>query len=208
MGVAELVGGVAFERDVSSLAADPAQAKTGSFLVTVTQPCDDRRSRPRMRPGSWLFIRDGGLVAFDLLVYEADCAIAGEWVLASDHDALRVVGEQLFRRLGRGRFRYGSLQYEFWDDAFAAPTREATLSLLRADAAANPDDGETHNRLAVALHASGDREAAFDRLRRAARLDPTLPCVHWNLASLHRQRGEKGEAAREEAIAEGAGGSP
>ena len=203
--VSEISGGVGFERNPAELSGRDGALARGSYLVLLTQDCDTTRPRPRMQPGSWLFLRDNALVAFDLVLYAPDCRIAEERSHAADHDALRVVGEQLFRKLGRGRFRYGALQYEVWDDAFAAPTRAATLSLLRAGAAADPEDAEVQNRLAVGLHASGDREAAFERLQRASKLDPSAPTPHRNLAVIHRQRGEKEEAAREEALAAAAG---
>lgn len=203
--VSEISGGVGDERSPSELGGPSGRDAKGSFLVLVTQDCDMRQPSPRMLPGSWLYLRENALVAFDVVLYGADCRVVEERTLASDHDGLRVVGEQLFRKLGRGRFRYGALEYERWDDAFAAPTRDATLSLLRARAAENPEDGGAQNRLAVALHAAGERDAAFERLQRAARLDPAAPAPHRNLARIHRQRGEKEEAAREEALAASAG---
>lgn len=206
--VSEIRGGVALERSPEELAGAAGQASQASFLILVTQSCDDRQPRPRMLPGSWIFLRENALVAFDVVRYAPDCRITEERSLAADHDALRVVGEQLFRKLGRGRFRYGALQYDVWDDAFAAPTREATLSLLRARAASDPDDGSVQNRLAVALHAAGERDAAFERLQRAAALDPGAAAPHRNLAAVHRQRGEREEAARQDALAAAAGALP
>jgi tetratricopeptide (TPR) repeat protein len=205
--VSELVGGVAMERSVADLAGRAGAEARGSYLVLVTQDCDGRQAPPRMQPGSWLFLRQNRLAAWDVVSYGPDCRPLEERVEASDHDAMRVVGEALFRRQGRGRFRYGALRYDDWDEAFVAPTREATLSLLRARAAASPADASVQNHLAVALYAAGDREAAAQRLARASALDPSAPDPHRNLAIVHRQRGDRAAAAREEALA-GAASAP
>jgi len=199
--VSELVNGVAMERRAGDLAGRAGASAQGSYLVLVTQDCDDRQGRPRMRPGSWLYLRGNRLAAWDLVIYAGDCRIVEERTEASDHEAMRVVGEELFRRQGRGRFRYGPLRYDAWDEAFVAPTREATLSLLRAHAAAAPSDASAQNRLAVALYAAGDRDSAAARLERAVELDPGAPEPHRNLAIVYRQRGDRAAAAREEALA-------
>lgn len=206
--VSELVHGVAMEREVASLSGRPGAELRGTYLVLLTQPCDDRQAAPRMRPGSWLLLRENRLVAWDVIAYDVDCRVLGERVLAGNHDALRIVGEELFRRLGRGRFRYGALRYDGWDEAFVAPSREAMLSLLRARAAASPSDPSAQNRLAVGLYAAGDREGALQRLERAVELAPGAADPHRNLAILHRQRGDRVAAAREDALAAAAHGAP
>jgi tetratricopeptide (TPR) repeat protein len=200
--VSEIVNGVAMERRAADLAGRAGASAQGSYLVLVTQDCDERQTRPRARPGSWLFLRGNRLAAWDLAVYGPDCRIVEERAEASDHDVMRVVGEELFRQQGRGRFRYGPLRYDTWDEAFVAPTRPATLSLLRAHAAAAPTDAAAQNRLAVALYAAGDREGAVARLERAVELDPSAAEPHRNLAVVYRQRGDRAAAAREEALAE------
>ncbi len=189
------------DRPASELAGRRGADARGSFLVRVTQPCDDVQPAPRMQPGSWLVLRENALAAWDVLLYGADCRPRQERVEASDHEAMRVVGESVFRPLGRGRFRYGPLRYETFDEAFVAPTREATLSLLRARAAAAPSDAAVQNRLAVGLYAAGDRDAAVRRLERAAEIDPSSPDPHRNLAIAHRLRGDRGASAREEGLA-------
>jgi hypothetical protein len=199
--VTELVGGVAMERSPLHLAGRAGADARGSYLVLVTQGCDERQPPPRMRPGSWLFLRANRLAAWDVVAYRADCQPQEERFEASDHAAMRVVGEDLFRAQGRGRFRYGALRYDAWEEAFVAPTREATLSLLRARAAAAPSDAAVQNRFAVALYAAGDREGAERRLERAVELDPLAPDPHRNLAVVYRQRGDRAAAAREEAQA-------
>ena len=199
--VSEIDGSAGTERSPAALAGRAGAAERGSFLVLLTQDCDDREPPPRMRPGSWLFLRANRLVAWDLAVYGDGCRTREERFEASDHDAMRVVGEALFRGIGRGRFRYGALRYDTFDPAFVAPTREATLSLLRARAAAAPSDAAAQNRLAVALYAAADREAALRRLERAVELDPAAADPHRNLATIYRQRGDREAAEREEALA-------
>lgn len=200
--------GPPLERSPSELAGRQGSDARGSFLVQVTQPCDDAQPPPRMQPGSWLFLQDNALAAWDVIVYGPDCNPRQEIVEASDHSVMRTVGEALFRHIGRGRFRYGPLRYEAFDEAFVAPTREATLSLLRARAAAAPSDVSVQNRLAVGLHAAGDREAALRRLQRAVEIDPSAPDPHRNLAIAHRLRGDREAAAREEAMARDAAAQP
>lgn len=199
--VVALDGNVQTDRGPEELAGPAGASASETFLVLVTQECDDRQPPPRMRPGGWLLLRANRLAAWDVPVYGPDCRVQGEQVEASDHEAMRQVGEAHFRRLGRGRFRYGTLRYDAWDDAFAAPTREATLSLLRAHAVAAPEDGAAQNRLAVALYAAGERDAALERLRRASRLQARGADAHRNLAAVYRQRGQKDEAAQQEALA-------
>lgn len=206
--VAELVGGVAMERTLTQVAGRPGSEARGSYLVLVTQDCDARQPPPRMQPGSWLFLRDNRLVAWDFVTYAPDCRPQEEHYEAFDHEAMRVVGGELFRSQGRGRFRYGALRYDAWEPAFVAPTREATLSLLRARTAAAPTDAAVQNRLAVALYAAGDRDAAVRRLERAVELDPAALDPHLNLAIAHRQRGDNVAASREEALAAALGADP
>jgi tetratricopeptide (TPR) repeat protein len=119
-------------------------------------------------------------------------------VEASDHAAMQRVGQAVFRPLRRGSFRYGPLAYQEWDDAFAAPTQVAMVSRLKASVAARPDDAHAHNRLAVALFAVGEREAAIAALRRAAELEPGWSLPHRNLAIAHLRRGDFTAAAREQ----------
>jgi hypothetical protein len=199
--ISELVGGVAMERSSRQLSGRAGADARGSYLVLLSQACDDRQPSPRMRPGSWLYLGGNRLAAWDIVSYGSDCRPVEERFEASSHDAMRVVGEEFFRRQGHGRFRYGALRYDVWDEAFLAPTREATLSLLRARAAASPSDASVQNRYAVALHAAGDRDAALLRLERATSLDPSALDPHRNLAFVHRQRGDRDAAAREEALA-------
>lgn len=199
--VTEIVDGVAMERSALQLAGRAGAGTRGSYLVLVTQGCDERQPPPRMRPGSWLLLRANRLAAWDVVIYGSDCRPQQERFEASDHAAMRMVGKELFREQGRGRFRYGALRYDAWEEAFVAPTREATLSLLRARAAASPSDATVQNRFAVALYAAGDREGAEHRLERAVELDPLAPDPHRNLAIVYRQRGDRTAAAREEALA-------
>lgn len=199
--VSEITGSSGTERSPAALAGRAGAETKGSYLVLVTQDCDENQVSPEMRPGSWLFLRANRLVAFDVVGYADDCRVREERSDASDHDAMRVVGEALFRRIGRGRFRYGALRYDTFEPAFVAPTREATLSLLRARVAEAPDDAAAQNRLAVALYAAGDREGARRRLERAVELDPSARDPHLNLAIVHRQRGDRAAAEREESLA-------
>jgi hypothetical protein len=201
VGILDVIGNAAVDRSLATLAGRSGAEARGSYLVLVTQDCDDRQAPPRMRPGGWLYLSANRLAAFDVVSYGPNCRVAEERFETSSHDAMRVVGERLYRPLGRGRFRYGALRYDSWDDAFAAPTREATLSLLRGHAAGAPDDPSVQNRFAVGLYASGDREGASQRLLRAEHLDPSAPDPHWNLAHVYRQRGDRAGAAREEALA-------
>ncbi len=201
VGILDVSGSAAIDRSVAAFVGGAGASARGSYLLLLTQDCDDRQPPPRMRPGGWLYLSGNQLAAFDVVSYGPDCRAAEERFETSSHDAMRVVGEQLFRRVGRGRFRYGALRYDTWDDAFAAPTREATLSLLRGHAAAAPEDSSVQNRFAVGLYASGDPEAASQRLLRAEQLDPTARDPHRNLAHVYRQRGDRAGAAREEALA-------
>jgi hypothetical protein len=201
VGILDVSGSASIDLGVAGLTGRPGAEARGSYLLFVTQDCDDRQPLPRMRPGGWLYLSGNRLAAFDVVSYGPDCRVAEERFETSSHDAMRVVGERLYRRLGRGRFRYGALRYDTWDDAFAAPTREATLSLLRGHAAAAPDDPAVQNRFAVGLYASGDREGASQRLLRAEHLDPAARDPHRNLAHVYRQRGDRAGAAREEALA-------
>jgi len=149
---------------------------------------------------SWFHLRGGRLVAWSFQPYSADCQPETPLFHASDHGAMQVVGEHLFRPAGRGRFRYGPLRYERWDNAFAAPSREAMLSLLRSRA--RPGDARSYNRLAVGLHGAGDRAGALVALEEAARIDPTWGLPHANLAVVYLQRGDLGAARSAAARAE------
>ncbi len=199
--VTELVEGVPTERALGSLSGRAGAAATGSYLVFLTQRCDELQPAPRMLPGSWLYLRDNRLVAWDAVVYAPDCSVSEERFEASDHAAMRVVGEELFRSQARGRFRYGALRYQNFDAAFVAPSREAMLSLLAARAADAPDDAQAQLHFGVGLYAAGDRDAALRRLQRAAELDPAAAEPHLDLAVVYRQRGDRAAAAREEALA-------
>jgi Flp pilus assembly protein TadD len=70
------------------------------------------------------------------------------------------------------------------------------LSHLRADASARPGDAHAQNRLAVALFATGEREAAVEALRRAAEIEPSWSLPHRNLAVAHLHQGDLVAAAR------------
>jgi hypothetical protein len=191
------------EVDPATLAGSAGDAGGASYLVEMTQECIDRAAARRdgVPFSAWLYLADNRLAAWDLQTFDAGCRPEPRQVEASDHTAMRAVGEQLYRPAGRGRFRYGALAYEDWDDAFAAPTRASALALLQKAADERPADAPAQLRLAVALHAAGDRDGAIGALRHAAELDPRWALPHENLAVAYRQRGEHGAAERELALA-------
>jgi tetratricopeptide (TPR) repeat protein len=160
---------------------------------------------------SWFLFREGRLRAFSLEIYDERCVAEPSLVEAFDHDDMRLIGQSVFRRAGVGTFRYGSLLYERWDDAFADPTRDAMLSRLEAAARSEPEDAGALNRLAVGLYAAGERDRALELLKRAAALAPAWPLVHRNLAVAHLHRGDVAAARpvreRAEALASGEGAS-
>jgi len=179
--------------------ASPAEA----YLVDLTQKCDTRASAPDEAPfTSWLFLPGNRLAAWDVQVYAPGCQAEPRLFEASDHEVMRRVGQTLFRPARAGRFRYGPLEYTQWNDAFAAPTRDATLSLLRKLTLEHPGSGRAQNELAVGLYAAGDRDAALAALARAVQLAPDWDVPHDNLAIAHRQRGELPAAEREAQRAE------
>ncbi len=180
-------------------AVPPADA----YLVDLTQECDNRSASTGEAPfTSWLFLPGNRLAAWDVQVYAPDCQPEPRLFEASDHDVMRRVGQTLFRPARSGRFRYGTLVYTQWDDAFAAPTREATLSLLKKRALEHPGSGRAQNALAVGLYAAGERDAALAALARAVQLAPDWDVPHDNLAIAHRQRGDLSAAEREARLAE------
>jgi hypothetical protein len=180
-------------------AAPPADA----YLVDLTQECDTRSSAPDEAPfTSWLFLPANRLAAWDVQVYAPGCQPEPRLFEASDHGAMRRVGQTLFRPAHSGRFRYGTLVYTQWEDAFAAPSREATLSLLKKRALEHPGSGRAQNELAVGLYAAGERDAALAALARAVQLAPDWDVPHDNLAIAHRQRGDLPAAEREARLAE------
>jgi hypothetical protein len=180
-----------------------AETSRRSFFVAVASACA-RPPRPGGAPDfdSWFFLPANALAAWSLQTYTGDCRPEPPLVETSDHEAMRVVGDRFFRRVGRGRFPYGPLRYEDWDDAFAAPSRKAALSLLQARAVARPRDARAQNRLAVALYAAGERDGAIQALRRAAELDPAWDLPHRNLAVVHQHRGETAAADHESRLAD------
>ena len=183
--------------------AAPGSPERPAFLA-VRQRC----STPPEGAGepvfsSWLLFREGRLRAWSLVPYDASCRPEDPLVEASRHEDMRLVGSVVFRRADVGEFRYGPLQYERWNDAFAAPTPAAMLSRLEAAAAADPADASAQNRLAVGLYALGERARALEVLEVAAARAPTWPLVHRNLAVAHLHRGNlsAARAARERADA-------
>jgi hypothetical protein len=172
--------------------ADAAHAGRGTFLVEITPRCD----RPGEDPGGWVYLREGRAVAFDVQSFGRGCRPEAPGFEASDHAALRDVGSWLYRPAGRGRFRYGALIFDEWNEAFAAPTREAMLSLLQQEADRNPGDARAQQRLAVALDAVSQRDRARALLERAAMLDPVWRLPLENLRALHALRGERASVAR------------
>ncbi len=149
------------------------------------------------RPSSWIYADREGLRAFSLTPFEASCEAGSDLVEASDHEAMRTVGDRFFRPRRKGEFRYGPLRYETWDEAFAAPTRVATLAVLEAKLRASPDDAEARNRYAVALYAAGRRDEAIQQLERAAAERPDWSRPKRNLAIAFRQRRQPPERLAE-----------
>jgi tetratricopeptide (TPR) repeat protein len=190
-------GAAAIELELRGTLARPAPA--GDLFLAVRQRCHERLAgagEPSF--SSWLYLPSGRLGAWSLQPFGAGCKPEDPMVEASDHAAMQRVGQAVFRPLRRGSFRYGPLAYQEWDDAFAAPTPVAMVSRLKASVAARPDDAHAHNRLAVALFAAGEREAALAALRRAAELEPGWSLPHRNLAIAHLRRGDFAAAAREQ----------
>lgn len=189
-------GAGTIELDLKEMRADPASA--GALFVAVRQRCRGGFPGPEEPAfGSWLYLPAGRLSAWSLQPFGAGCRPEDPLVEASDHAAMRRVGQAVFRRLRRGSFRYGPLSYQEWDDAFAAPTPVAMLSRLNAAVTARPGDPHAHNRLAVGLFAIGERDAAVGALRRAAELEPGWSLPHRNLAIAHHRRGDLAAAASE-----------
>jgi len=165
-----------------SLATDAQQR---DWLVSITPSC------PTAWPlHSWLYAVEGQLLAFRLTAYRADCRPELDLIETSDHKAMRVVGARLFRSNQRGSFLYGPLRYERWDEAFAAPTEQAMLSILAGGFRAARRSAGANNRYAVGLYAVGRRKEALVRLHRAAELAPKWALPHANLAIAYRQAGE------------------
>jgi hypothetical protein len=200
--VRELGRGGGRSLDVASLLVPGAAPAKGVVLVDLKQACD-KSTTGDTGFTSWLYLRDDRLVAWDLETYGPACRPAPRSAEALDHDALRDVGATLFRPAGRGAFRYGVLAYDEWDDAFAAPTRTATLSLLQQEADAAPADARAQQRLAVGLQAAGDRERARRALERAAALDPAWRMPVENLVTVLALSGDRDAlAAAEKRLAE------
>lgn len=198
----EVVMGGVEARPVAALSGASGDEAAGDYLLEVVQECELRQGGAPARPTTWLYLEKNRLVAWQIQPYAKACRREAPLFEASDHDAMRVVGRQLFRAVGQGSFRYGALLYERWADAFEAPSRDAMVSLLRAEAAERPRDARALNRLAVGLYASGDRDGALETLRRAAELEPGWPVVHRNLAAVYFQRGDRTAAEREARLAE------
>jgi tetratricopeptide (TPR) repeat protein len=189
-------GAGAIEVALGEILIEPASA--GDIFIGVRQLC--RESAPGAGEpafSSWLYFSAGRLSAWSLQPFGAGCRPEDPLVEASDHAAMRQVGQAVFRSRQRGSFRYGPLAYREWDDAFAAPTPVAMISRLHTAVAARPGDARAHNRLAVGLFAVGERDAALDALRRAAELEPGWSLPHRNLAVAHLRRGDLAAAARE-----------
>jgi len=185
-----------------SIAAGKSDFPPASYLVDLAQKCDTPGSEESKAFTSWLFLPDGRLAAWDVQTYGPGCRAEPRLFETSDHEAMRRVGRALFRPARVGRFRYGALIYTTWDDAFAAPTREATLSLLRKQVVEQPASARAQNHLAVGLYTAGQRDAAIEALGHAAQLAPDWDLPHENLALALRQRGELAAAERESQLAE------
>jgi hypothetical protein len=166
-----------------------------SYLVEVTHECVDS-ARPESSFESWLFLPDNRLAAWDLQSFEPGCRPDAAQFDANDHAAMREVADVLYRAAGRGRFRYGALTYDEWDDAFASPTRASLIALLQKAATERPRDARALLRLAVGLHANGERESAIRILHRAAQLDPAWALPQVDLAVAYRQLGDRASAER------------
>jgi len=188
---------------LESFAAGKTDFPPATYLVDVTQKCDKPGTPEEGRAfTSWFYLPDGQLAAWDVQTYGPGCRTEPPLFETSDHEAMRSVGRALFRPARVGRFRYGALLYPSWDDAFGAPTREAMLSLLRKQVLEQPTSARAQNELAVALYASGQRDAAIETLGHAAQLAPDWDLPHENLALALRERGELSAAERESQLAE------
>lgn len=186
-----------------SFAAGKSDFPPATYLVDLTQKCDHPEASEGARAfTSWFYLPDGRLAAWDVQTYGPACRPEPRLFETSDHEAMRSVGRALFRPARVGRFRYGALFYSPWDDAFAAPTREAMLSLLRKQVQEQPSSGRAQNDLAVGLYAAGQRDAAIETLGHAAQLSPDWYLPHENLALALRERGELAAAEREAQLAE------
>jgi len=192
--VRELGRGGGRPLDVDTLLAPGAGPESGVVLVDLAQTCDTSAAGDAGFT-SWLYLRNDRLVAWDLETYGPACRPAPRSVDALDHDALRDVGATLFRPAGRGPFRYGVLAYDEWDDAFAAPTRTAMLSLLQQEADTAPKDARAQQRLAVGLQAAGDRDGARRALERAVALDPGWRLPAENLVTVLSLSGDRAALA-------------
>jgi tetratricopeptide (TPR) repeat protein len=200
-------GAAAIELDLQEALTGSASA--GDLFVAVRQRC--RAGFPG--PGepafsSWLYLPAGRLSAWSLQPFGAGCRPEDPLVEASDHAVMQRVGLAVFRPLRRGNFRYGSLAYQTWDDAFGAPTPVTMISRLETSVSARPDDARVHNRLAVGLFAVGERDTAVEALRRAAELEPGWSLPHRNLAIAHLHRGDLAAAARAQRRADEIDGIP
>jgi hypothetical protein len=180
-----------------------AEASADPLFLAVRQRCTrepEEGGTPRFT--SWFLFRAGRLVAFCLQPFLPGCRRDEAQVEASQHEAMRQVGEAVFRGARVGEFHYGPLLYDEWHEAFAEPTPEAMLSRLESEATARPADAGAQNRLAVALWAVGERDRAIGLLERAAALAPAWSVPRRNLAVAWRQRGDAREAAAQRARAE------
>jgi tetratricopeptide (TPR) repeat protein len=171
--------------DLAAYMSLGTDARQRDWLVSITPSC------PTAWPlRSWLYGVEGQLLAFWLTAYRADFSPELDLIEASDHEAMRVVGARLFRSSQRGSFLYGPLRYERWDEAFAAPTEQAMLSILAGGFRAARQSAGANNRYAVGLYAVGRRKEALEHLLRAAELEPKWALPHANLAIAYRQAGE------------------
>jgi len=77
-------------------------------------------------------------------------------------------------------------------DLMSASLHERAQPLLERYVTAASEDAEGWENLGLCRLALGDAEAAHRHLSRAARLDPTAPLHHWNLASAAHRLGRLG----------------
>ncbi len=164
-----------------------ANEARGTLLIDFESRC----GRPNESPGGWVHLRDGRTDAFDLQSFANGCRPETSSFETRDHAALREVGSWLYRPIGHGRFRYGALTFDHWHDAFAAPTQQATLSLLQQEVDRNPGDARARQWLAVVLDAGAQRRRAQEMLERAALLDPDWRLPLENLRVLHALQGDR-----------------
>ena len=61
----------------------------------------------------------------------------------------------------------------------------------------NPQDDESHHRLALLLFEMGDRPGAENHLRLALQLNPNSAAAHYDLGALLREDGRTAEANKE-----------